>query len=301
MHDPSGLLQFTLPLIPLRAADGHKGTFGRVAIVGGSVGMSGAVCLAAVAALRSGSGLVTAAVPQCIQPIVAGFEPSVMTMGLNDSRESGLATQPETMMLSMLDGRDAIGVGPGLGRSSAAAHLVRELLHRARCPIVIDADGLNVAAEHSLLLGPRNSVCVITPHPGEFSRLTGKTIGDVEKHREEMAREFALKHQLVVALKGPGTLVTDGARIYRNTTGNSGMATGGTGDVLTGVVTSLLGQDLPVFEATALAVYAHGLAGDIAAERFTERGMIASDLLGCLPDAWRRLEDKARLQHAAKT
>ncbi len=296
MPTPPALLPFTLPSIPLRPADGHKGTFGKVTIIGGSVGMSGAVCLSSVAALRSGSGLVSAAVPRTIQPIVASFEPCVMTFGLNDDPVSGLSFQDSHVAASLVEGRDAIAIGPGFGRSAAAAALTRELLDFAKCPVVVDADGLNLAAENNLFASRTEWPCVITPHPGEFSRLTGRSISEIERHREELAQEFAAKHQLIVALKGPGTIVTDGIRVYRNTTGNSGMATGGSGDVLTGIVTSLLGQHLPAFEATALSVHAHGLAGDIAAERFTQRGMIASDLQGCLPEAWRRLEDRLRLQ-----
>jgi NAD(P)H-hydrate epimerase len=280
----------------MRPEDGHKGTFGKVVIIGGSVGMSGAVCLASAAALRTGSGLVTAAIPRSIQPIVAGFEPSVMTIGLRDDPESGLLTQTTDDIARLVEGRDAVGTGPGLGRSPAAAQLVRDLLLTATCPMVVDADGLNVAAEHDLFASRGDWPCVVTPHPGEFSRLTGKSISEIERHREEMAQEFAAKHQLIVALKGRGTIVTDGVRLFRNSTGNSGMATGGTGDVLTGIVTSLLGQHLPPFEATAIAVHAHGLAGDIAAEQFTQRGMIASDLLSCLPQAWRRLENQSRAQ-----
>ena len=290
-HSPD-LKPFTLPIIPLRPPDGHKGTFGKIAMIGGSVGMSGAICLASVAALRSGSGLVTAAVPTSIQNIVAIFEPCLMTIGLPDDSDAGLLALPENRVAALLQGRDAIGIGPGMGRSPAASQLLRDVLAQADCPVVVDADGLNIAAEFRMFSAPRNCQCVITPHPGEFSRLTGRSIVDIEQHREELAQEFADTHQLVVALKGPGTIVTDGTRIYRNTTGNSGMGTGGSGDVLTGIVTSLLGQRLPAFEATALAVHAHGLAGDVAAERFTQRGMIASDLLPCLPEAWRRLEHK---------
>jgi ADP-dependent NAD(P)H-hydrate dehydratase len=293
-HSPD-LKPFTLPAIPLRAADGHKGTFGKVVMIGGSVGMSGAICLAAVAALRSGSGLVTAAVPAAIQNIVASFEPCLMTIGLPDDSEAGLLALSDTRLQTLIQGRDAIGIGPGMGRNSAASQLLQDVLAQARCPVVVDADGLNIAAEKWMFADPRNCPCVITPHPGEFSRLTGRSIVDIEKHREELAQEFAAAHRLIVALKGPGTIVTDGTRLYRNTTGNSGMGTGGSGDVLTGIVASLLGQGLPAFEATALAVHAHGVAGDVAAERFTQRGMIASDLLPCLPEAWRRLEEKVLL------
>jgi NAD(P)H-hydrate epimerase len=213
-----------------------------------------------------------------------------MTVGLRDDAESGLSEVSEETILSLIDGRDALAVGPGLGKGSAAARLVESLLRLAKCPLVVDADGLNLAAEARLFSRARQCPCVITPHPGEFARLTGRSITEIEKHREEIAQEFAESHSLVVALKGPGTIVTDGIRLFRNSTGNSGMGTGGSGDVLTGIVVSLLGQQLPAFEATALAVHAHGLAGDVAAEQFTERGMIASDLLKCLPEAWRRLE-----------
>lgn len=290
MVEPQILRPFTLPAIPRRPADGHKGTFGKVLVIGGSIGMSGAVSLASVAALRAGSGLVTAVVPRAVQNVVASYEPCVMTIGLKDDPESGLSEVPEELIHSLIDGRDALAVGPGLGRGSSASRLVASLLKLVTCPLVIDADGLNLAAEENLLSGERECPCVITPHPGEFARLTGRSIADIEKHREEIAQEFAEAHSLVVALKGPGTIVTDGIRLFRNTTGNSGMGTGGSGDVLTGIVVSLLGQHLPAFEATALAVHAHGLAGDVAAEQFTERGMIASDLLKCLPEAWRRLE-----------
>jgi NAD(P)H-hydrate epimerase len=290
MAEPQILRPFTLPAIPRRPADGHKGTFGKVIVIGGSIGMSGAVSLASVSALRTGSGLVTAAIPRAIQNVVAGNEPCVMTIGLKDDPETGLSEVSEEMVISLIEGRDALAIGPGLGKGSAAARLVESLLRLAKCPLVVDADGLNLAAEARLFSRELQCPCVITPHPGEFARLTGRSITEIEKHREEIAQEFAESHSLVVALKGPGTIVTDGIRLFRNSTGNSGMGTGGSGDVLTGIVVSLLGQQLPAFEATALAVHAHGLAGDVAAEQFTERGMIASDLLKCLPEAWRRLE-----------
>lgn len=290
----SSIRLFSLPSIPPRDADAHKGTFGKVVLVGGSVGMSGAVCLSALAALRSGSGLVTAAVPRSIQALVAGYEPSIMTIGLSDDMDSGLVRQSPEAVLSVCTGRDAIGLGPGLGRSAAASQLVRDLWDSTPCPLVIDADGLNAAAELKLFASRRDEPCIITPHPGEFSRLTGQPVNEIESHREEMARQFAEKCNVIVVLKGPGTIVTDGQRVFRNTTGNSGMATAGSGDVLTGIVTSLVGQRFPLFEAAVLAVHAHGLAGDLAAVRWTQRGMIASDLLKTLPDAWRKLENSSR-------
>lgn len=275
-----------LPTLPARPVDGHKGTFGRIVIIGGSGGMSGAVCLAAVAALRSGSGLVTAVVPKSIQAIVAGYEPCVMTRGLTDENEQLCRISAETLS-NIIENCHAVCCGPGLGVSTGTAGVVRDLLDVAKCPLVLDADALNIAAQQKFLEQPRTGICVVTPHPGEFARLTGMPIPQTGTERERQAISYANKHRVLVVLKGPGTVVTDGQRLYRNSTGNSGMATGGSGDVLSGIVTSLLGQGISAFEAACIAVHVHGMAGDLAADSFTERGMIASDLIRFLPHAWR--------------
>lgn len=277
-----------LPALPERPADGHKGTFGRVAVVGGSVGLSGAVCLASVAALRSGSGLVTACVPRTIQLLVAACEPCVMTLGLPDD-SAGLLPPVGTVLQELINGRDAIGIGPGIGRTAAASAWVSALVQSAACPLVLDADALQPEL-CTQLTKPRQHPCVLTPHPGEFSRMTGLSSSEIASDRERIAADFARNHSVVLVLKGPRTIVTDGARWFLNDTGNSGMATGGSGDVLTGIITSLLGQGLPEFEAAAIGVHVHGLAGDLAADKYTPRAMIASDLLTSLPNAWRRLQ-----------
>lgn len=281
------------PTLPARSPLGHKGTFGKVAIVGGSVGMSGAVCLSAVAALRSGSGLVTAVVPASIQPIVAACEPCVMTLGLADC-ETGLAVVGEGPLRQILAGRDALAVGPGLGQGDGQRKLLGALLADCDCPLVLDADALNLAAAERLLVAGAalrvGRPVVLTPHPGEFARLTGLSVAQIEADREGLAAQFARSIGAIVVLKGPGTVVTDGVRTWVNSTGNSGMATAGSGDVLTGIVVSLLGQGLGGFEAAAIAVCAHGLAGDAAARHWTRRGLIASDLLNFLPEAWRRMD-----------
>ena len=289
-----GIEQFAIepvPALPARPENGHKGTFGKVLIIGGSVGMSGAVCLSSVSALRSGSGLVTAAIPRSIQTIVASHEPSVMTIGLNSDSDGQLASLSAECIDELLAGKDAVAIGPGLGQSAAAADLVARILEVCRVPLILDADALNAAAARKLL-AQRNkeSMCVITPHPGEFSRLSGKPVNDDEEARIEMSVEFAMAHALTVVLKGPRTVVTNGERLFINTTGNSGMATGGSGDVLTGIVASLLGQKMNVFEAAALAVHTHGRAGDLAAAELSQRGMIASDIMKSLPKAWLKLE-----------
>ncbi|MEZ6034524.1 MAG: NAD(P)H-hydrate dehydratase [Planctomycetaceae bacterium] len=280
-----------VPVLPDRPEDGHKGTFGKVLIIGGSSGMSGAVCLSSVSALRTGSGLVTAAVPRSIQAIVAGYEPCVMTTGLEVDADGHLINVPRDRVEALLAGKDAIAIGPGLGQSAAVRDLVAIILETCRVPLVLDADALNVSADSGLLeKRNKSAACIITPHPGEFSRLTRQNISTDDDTRIAMAADFAQSHQLTVVLKGPRTVVTNGERLFINTTGNSGMATAGSGDVLTGIVVSLLGQRMESFEAAALGVNAHGRAGNIAASELGPRGMIASDLLTALPRAWEQME-----------
>lgn len=279
-----------VPTLPERPENGHKGTFGKVLLIGGSVGMSGAVCLSSVSALRSGSGLVTAAIPRSIQMVVANHEPCVMTIGLATDTAGQLASLSQELIQGLFAEKDVVAIGPGLGQSVPAAELVRIVLESCCVPLVLDADALNVAAGGLLARRKKETPCVITPHPGEFSRLTGRAIADDEETRIEMAVEFARTHALTVVLKGRRTVVTNGVRLFINSTGNSGMATAGSGDVLTGIVASLLGQKLAAFEAAALAVHVHGRAGDLAAAEFGQRGMIASDLLKALPQIWQTME-----------
>ncbi len=256
--------------------------------------MSGSICLTATAALRSGAGLVSAAVPTSIQAIVAGYEPSYMTIGLPCDTQGQLAPVSVDQVTESLDGKSAVGVGPGLGQTKFAADLVLSILKHAACPVVLDADALNLAAEFDLLHGiPRNEPWVISPHPGEFSRLTGRTIQQVNANRESLAEQFASENELIVVLKGANTVVTDGVRTYVNQTGNSGMATGGSGDVLTGILAALLGQGQEPLMAASLAVHVHGLAGDIAAASLSQRGMIASDILRFLGAAWLNFQNES--------
>lgn len=289
----SGLERIACPELPHRPADGHKGTFGRVLLIGGSTGMSGSIALSSKAALRSGSGLVTAAIPAAIQSIVAGLDPCYTTIGLPCASDGQLHPVPPSDVRELVAGYDAIGIGPGLGQSAAAAEMLPSVLRDARCPVILDADALNLAATHALLTAgdfQSDHPIILTPHPGEFSRLTGLSIGEITADREKTAVEFARQHGLVIVLKGAATVVTDGRSVYVNDTGNAGMATGGSGDVLTGVVTSFVGQGLPPLEAAALAVHLHGLAGDLAAELLSERALIATDVLEHLPAACRTME-----------
>jgi ADP-dependent NAD(P)H-hydrate dehydratase len=278
----------TVPNLPARPRDSHKGRFGSVLIVAGSRGMAGAAALCGGAALRSGAGLVTVATPSEIQPTVSSFEPSYMTYPLPCDENGLIQFGPAKSVLERLIGpASVVAVGPGLGQSDDIRQLVAFLIAEVDKPLVIDADGLNALVGQSDLLSQRKNPVVLTPHPGEFARLTNSTIAQVQSDRVQRAVALAkLSGELVVVLKGAGTVVTDGGRYYINTTGNPGMATGGTGDVLTGVITALLAQKLPPFDAAQLGVFIHGLSGDIARDQSGEIGLIAGDLVDALPDAF---------------
>ena len=257
----------TIPILPKRPLDSHKGRFGIVLVVAGGRGMAGAAALCGASALRSGAGLVRIASPVEVQPTVASFEPSYMTFPLPQDAQGLLDFEASREALShLLTQADVLAVGPGLGQSESLRRFVKWVVEAVELPTVLDADGLNGLAGQSEILRGLSRPFVVTPHPGEFARLAVTSINEVQKDRKRHAAEFAaLAEPLVVVLKGSGTVVTDGRRVYVNTTGNPGMATGGVGDVLTGVIAALVGQSLPAFEACQLGVYAHGLAGDIAA------------------------------------
>ena len=284
-----------LPPAPLRPDDAHKGTFGRVLIVAGSRGMSGAACLAGLGALRGGAGLVYVAVPESLIPIVAAVEPSYLTIPLPEDENGRIAGAARARIEELLGTMDAVALGPGCGRSEDLSEFVRWLYTSAELPLVVDADGLNALAEMQDVIAqtPRLEKLpqsrVLTPHPGEFARLTGKDAPTTPNDRQNAAAEFAAAHGIVVLLKGRGTVITDGQRLGLSQTGNSGMATGGTGDVLTGLIAALLAQKMPPFEAAWFGAHLHGIAGDIAAERVSRPGMIASDVATALGEAWRRV------------
>jgi ADP-dependent NAD(P)H-hydrate dehydratase len=279
-----------LPRLASRRADSHKGDYGRALLVGGSRGMAGAIALAGRATLRSGAGLVTLAVPQSIQDVVASYEPSLMTRGLPDA--NGQLTKMATVDLIELE-REAtvMAVGPGIGRSDFVMDVIEDICVAHAPPMVLDADALFALAQRIELLSESGGPRVLTPHPGEFERLTGRQPSQAD--RNEAAAALAQRDgnkQTVVVLKGHNTVVTDGARVSVNPTGNPGMATGGSGDVLTGVITGLLCQGLAPFEAARLGVYVHGLAGDLAAAELGQVALIASDLVDYLPKAFQRLD-----------
>jgi hydroxyethylthiazole kinase-like uncharacterized protein yjeF len=273
-----------LPVLPPRQPESNKGDFGRVLVVAGSRGMSGAAVLCGSAALRSGAGLVTVAVPQDILAIVAACNPCYLTAPLCHENEGKLPNIARVLDLARAN--DVAAVGPGLGRSDEVSKLIAYLLCNIRIPLVLDADGINALINQTDSLKSHAAPIILTPHPGEFARLLGCDVPAVQARRQELAVEFAAKFQVILVLKGHGTIVTDGRQVYRNQTGNPGMATGGTGDVLTGLIAALLGQKLQPFAAAQLGVYLHGLAGDLAQEELGQISLIASDLLSFLPKAF---------------
>ena len=282
----------SLPALPDRPPDAHKGTFGRVMVIAGSRGMSGASILAGVGALRGGAGLVYVAAPAGIVPAVAAYEPSYLTIPLPEDADGRIAAAATHEIQHRLETVQAAAVGPGLGQSDDLEQLVGDIYRTAELPLVVDADALNLLSDARERLPEHAGPRILTPHPGEFGRLTGERVGSDPAERQQAAAAFAAENEVVLVLKGAGTVITDGDRLAVNTTGNSGMATGGTGDVLTGLIASLLAQGMEPFAAAQLGVHVHGLAGDLVAARRSGRGMIASDLLDGLCEAWTALEGK---------
>jgi NAD(P)H-hydrate epimerase len=265
--------------------------FGRVLVIAGSRGMTGAAILCGSAALRGGAGLVQMAVPGEVLATVAAGNPCYLTSPFpQDMRGRLSAAAAEDLADVASTWSDVVAVGPGLGLSEAIPRLMAALFQRANKPLVVDADGLNALSRLSAEeWRTRRHPVVLTPHPGEFARLTNQPADAVRDRREELATAYAGQHQVVLVLKGHRTVVTDGDRLYLNQTGNPGMSTGGTGDVLTGLIAALIGQKLKPFEAAVLGVWAHGRAGDLAAQDLGQAALIATDLLIYLPRALREV------------
>ncbi len=288
---PADVSSQPLPKLPPRSADSHKGDYGRVLVVGGSRGMAGAAALAGKAALRSGAGLVTLAVPRSIQETVARFEPSTMTLSFGTADDDSLRGEDVDDVLQAADQMTAIALGPGLGTAPDTVGLVHDLYCRVAQPMVVDADGLNALAQDLDQIRSPVAPRILTPHPGEFQRLAGEKCAADSAERAAQAAKLCQRDntgQTIVVLKGHHTIVTDGRQYSINTTGNPGMATGGTGDCLTGVIVALLAQGLSSWESARLGVHIHGLAGDLAAAKLGQVSMIASDLIDFLPAAFQK-------------
>jgi NAD(P)H-hydrate epimerase len=273
-----------------RPRDGHKGTFGRVAVLAGSTGLTGAACMTSVSALRTGAGLVTLGIPAGLQPVLAEKLTEVMTMPLEDEGQGHLIPESFPDVEELLKGKDVLALGPGCGKDPGVFEIIRNIFSRYHISIVIDADGLNQISKDKDLLREYPAPVILTPHPGEMSTLTGIATEDILKRPVETALETARKYHVIVLLKGAASVVAGpDSRVYLNRSGNPGMGTGGSGDVLTGMIASLVAQGYSPFDAAVLGCYLHGRAGDEAACRIGEAGMTAGDLMNAIPHTLKRL------------
>ena len=291
-------------LIAPRKADSNKGLYGHVLVIGGSLGKAGSVAMAGMSALRTGAGLSTVATAKSSLATVAGFHAELMTEPLSETDAGTIDAGAEARINELLKTMTVAAIGPGISRNPATAALVRALVAKNKIPTVVDADGLNAFEGRTSELNGSDRTLVITPHPGEMARLAGITTAEVQKDRLTIARKFAREHELIVVLKGYRTLVVapDG-EAWVNTTGNPGMSTGGTGDILTGMVAAMVAQKAAQgisqnpkdsMLAVCAAVYLHGLAGDVAQENMGEHSLVATDLLRELPEAFRRAQKMAQ-------
>ena len=275
-----------------RRPDTSKGDYGHVLVIGGAIGMTGAPVMAAQAALRAGAGLVTLGVPETVYFIVASKLTEVMTHPLPATPKGTLSTSALPILQPLILKADCLALGPGLSRDPVTAHAVQQIVAQADLPIVLDADGVNAFSGGTARrkIARAKGPMVLTPHPGEMARLFGVSIDVVQKNRTGVAKKAAKELKAVVVLKGHRTVVAHPVgKLYVNRTGNPGMATAGTGDLLTGIIAALIGQGCDPFEAAAAGVYLHGLAGDIAAKKVGETSLIAGDLLAAIPDAFLRV------------
>jgi NAD(P)H-hydrate epimerase len=283
------------PLLARRPPDSHKGKFGHVLVIGGSVGKAGAAAMAGMAALKAGAGLSTVATAKSALPTVAGFHPEMMTepLGETEAGSISMSALDYSRVDGLVEGKTVLAIGPGISRHADTAQFVRAVVQKYKMAMVVDADGLNSFEGRAEQLNGAGRTLVITPHPGEMARLAGLGTAQVQHDRLNVARNFAREHDVIVVLKGRRTLIArpDG-EVWVNTTGNPGMASGGTGDILTGMVAGFVAQ-FPdrAMDAVCAAVYLHGLSGDVASEAVGQQCLVATDLLKFLPEAMRRVRN----------
>lgn len=270
--------------LPKRLPDSHKGNFGRVLVLGGSVGLTGAAAMASESALRAGAGLVTLGIPKSLNPIMEGKLTEVMTLPLPETENQAFSKSSFDNIMKIVNNFDVVAIGPGMSRDPETSWLVRELCKSINIPKIIDADGLNAISEDKSVLKDIDKNTIFTPHPGEMARLIDGTVSDVQSDRVNIAQRFAIDNNIIMILKGVPTVVAEpNGEVYLNTTGNPGLASGGTGDVLTGIIAGFIAQGLTLRDSAILGVYIHGLAGDMAAEELGEPGMIAGDVIKFIP------------------
>lgn len=283
-------IEEALKCFPRRKPEANKKDFGHVFVIAGSAGYTGAAYLSSQAAALSGSGLVTLAVGKSIYPILASKLTEVMVKPFFETRDSSLSLLAEKELLNFIQDCDCVAIGPGISRNKDTQALVRNIISKLDKPAVLDADGLNAIAGHVEILKKAKSALVLTPHAGEMARLIDKDAAEIQNDRKNIAINFAHQYNIVLVLKGYQTVVASpNGEYYINSTGNAGMATGGTGDCLTGMIASFIGQGIEPFNAAILAVYFHGLAGDAAAKEKGLLSLIATDLLNKLPEVLKKL------------
>lgn len=287
-----------LPFCRERSFDRHKGTAGKILVVGGSTGLTGAPCLTAKSALRTGGGTVTIASSTGLNDILESKLVEVMTKPLSQNTDRSISSKATVPLVKMLEQYDVLALGPGLGKNTDTGKLVRNLLRKVKKTIVLDADGLNLISKNPEILKEKKGALVVTPHPGEMSRLIGCSIAEVQKNRVGTALKFAKKYKTITLLKGARTVIAlPSGEVFINSTGNPGMATAGAGDVLTGMIASIIGQGFEPEKAVVYGAFIHGLAGDFAKEEKGEHGLVASDIISKIPAAILSIE-KAEKKYA---
>jgi len=277
--------------LPFRATYSHKGSFGKVLILAGSVGMTGAAYLTSEAAMRSGTGIVVLGIPRSLNPIMEVKLTEVITLPLAETEKQSLGEEAEETISKLMKNYSVLGIGPGISRQAETQRLVRKVIEKSNIPLVVDADAIYALSEDPTILKKTKIPLVITPHPGEIAKLINKDVDYILNNQLNITREIAQKYGIVVVLKGARTIIANKeGEVYINIGDNSGMATGGSGDVLTGIICSLIAQGADNFSAAISGVYIHGLAGDLARDIKGERGMIAGDILSQVPQAFLNLE-----------
>ena len=281
-------------ILPKRDKDSHKGTFGRVGIISGSIGMTGAPYLSTMAALRSGSGLVYTVIPKSLNEILSIKLIEAIIKPVEDKNIGHFTLDSVNEIKEIIKDMDVLAIGPGIGVDKEIIEVVKKILLTYEKPIVLDADGINcISKDEPIILSKRKGDTIITPHPAELSRLLGVSTIEIQKKRVEYSEYTSNKYKVITVLKGAGTIVSNkSGEMYINPTGNPGMATAGSGDVLTGIIASFIGQGMDSYEAAVLGVYCHGLAGDLCKLDKGEYGMIASDILDNLPYSIKKLEEQ---------
>lgn len=277
--------------LPARPDDAHKGTMGTLCSITGSYGFSGAAVLSAKAALRSGVGLHYQVIPEPVYPVFASSVYESVCVPVRGNSLGTVAPTDSDAILNTLSRATAVLIGCGMGNTSATAEVLRTVVRNSEVPVVIDADGINALSQHMNILNEQNAPLILTPHIKEFSRLTGLNVPDIIEHQSEVAKEFSLAHpDTVLVLKSHRTVIAENGVLYRNTAGNSGMAKGGSGDVLAGIIASLAAQGATPFEAAIMGVHIHALAGDLAAEKHGRTSMLPSDIIDSLGEVFKRIE-----------